>query len=191
MAKSFERLSLKRPCPAALPTMSADQRVAWCTHCGQDVHNLSAMTQADAAELLEKQKGEACVAYLQQRDGRILFNLTQALALGSVLMASGCFWRGGKPPESITFLATQLNPGVGEAQITVRDSNDMPLPNINVRFFQTTGVVREGATDAQGQLIIEGLGTGTWWVEVEGQREVFEMGNDMGIVGVFHLPIAP
>jgi hypothetical protein len=52
MAKSFDRLSLKRPCPVALPTMSADQRVAWCAHCGQEVHNLSAMTQADAAEYM-------------------------------------------------------------------------------------------------------------------------------------------
>lgn len=190
MAKSFDRLSLKRPCPVALPTMSADQRVAWCAHCGQEVHNLSAMTQADAAELLETQKGKACVAYLQQRDGRILFDLTRAIALGSVLMGSGCFWRGGKPPDFIPYTATQLSPGAaaGVVQLSVRDSNEMQLPNIKVRFFQDSGAVREGYTDAQGQLIVEGLSPGTWWVEVEGQREVFEMGRDMGVIGVLYVP---
>ena len=60
------------PCPASWDAMIGDRRVRACTHCKQNVFNLSAMTRADAEELIRDKQGNLCAQYYQRADGTIL-----------------------------------------------------------------------------------------------------------------------
>jgi hypothetical protein len=60
------------PCPASWEAMTGDRRVRACTHCKQNVFNLSAMSRADAEELIREKQGNLCAQYYQRADGTIL-----------------------------------------------------------------------------------------------------------------------
>jgi len=60
------------PCPASWDAMTGDRRVRACTHCNQNVFNLSAMSRADAEELIREKQGNLCAQYYRRADGTIL-----------------------------------------------------------------------------------------------------------------------
>jgi hypothetical protein len=65
-------IRIAAPCPASWDAMVGDRRVRACTHCKQNVFNLSAMSRADAEELLREKQGNLCAQYYQRADGTIL-----------------------------------------------------------------------------------------------------------------------
>ena len=65
-------IRIAAPCPASWDAMVGDRRVRACTHCKQNVFNLSAMARADAEELIREKQGNLCARYYQRQDGTIL-----------------------------------------------------------------------------------------------------------------------
>jgi hypothetical protein len=77
-------VEIDRPCPAALPALTNDERRRFCQHCSQDVHNLSAMTEPEARALLDTDR-EMCIAYDVDDDGGAIFRPHRATGLGRFL----------------------------------------------------------------------------------------------------------
>ena len=92
-------LRVAAPCPASWDAMTGDRRVRACTHCNQNVFNLSAMSRADAEELIREKQGNLCAQYYQRADGTILLadceigvakrRTQKRFAAGAALMLAG------------------------------------------------------------------------------------------------------
>ncbi len=68
----LDRVRVASPCREAWDTMPGDDRVRSCTSCQRHVYNLSAMTAADAAALVERAEGRTCVRFYRRGDGTML-----------------------------------------------------------------------------------------------------------------------
>jgi hypothetical protein len=88
----LEALRVSSPCRADWTRMAGDDRVRHCDDCKQYVYNLSAMTQAEALELIESLERAPCVRYYERPDGTILFRdcaVTRSQRRGRRLLAAG------------------------------------------------------------------------------------------------------
>lgn len=65
-----DRIFIPDPCPAAWDAMTGDDRARYCAHCGKTVHNISAMSEAQAHALLDAADAHLCVNFLRDRKGR-------------------------------------------------------------------------------------------------------------------------
>lgn len=69
----LDQLRVASPCNADWNEMLGDGRVRFCLSCEKNVYNLSAMTRADAEDLLRERLGnDLCVRFYQRADGTIL-----------------------------------------------------------------------------------------------------------------------
>ena len=59
---------LFKPCERDWNSMRGDDRCRFCEHCQLHVHNLSAMTPREQADLLKKSDERVCVAYFAAAD---------------------------------------------------------------------------------------------------------------------------
>ena len=67
-------LHIPKPCDADWSQMTGDERRRYCSLCSKDVHNLSELTQRDAAQLLDDTNRNLCVQYaVDTRTDEILF----------------------------------------------------------------------------------------------------------------------
>src|SRR5262245_26944298 len=66
------RLRVASPCPADWSAMQGDDRVRFCGQCQKNVYNLSAMTHAEAEDLIREKEGKLCVRFYQRTDGTVL-----------------------------------------------------------------------------------------------------------------------
>lgn len=67
-------LPIASPCHEDWDAMDPSARGRFCHSCAKDVHDLAAMTEREARELLAATAGQRiCVRYLADRDGRIRF----------------------------------------------------------------------------------------------------------------------
>jgi hypothetical protein len=65
-------LRVASPCRASWDDMIGDARVRLCLTCDRNVFNLSAMSMAEADQLVREKEGQACVRYFMRADGTIL-----------------------------------------------------------------------------------------------------------------------
>ena len=65
-------IRIASPCPADWNEMIGDSRVRACAKCNKNVFNLSAMSRADAEDLIRATHGDLCAQYYQRKDGTIL-----------------------------------------------------------------------------------------------------------------------
>ena len=72
-AISLDVIQVNQPCPASWESMRGDDRMRFCEGCGRYVSNLSAMTRAEAAQLLEgcASAGRLCVRFERSADGMV------------------------------------------------------------------------------------------------------------------------
>ena len=68
----LEDLRIATPCNADWDDMRGDERVRFCGKCEKNVYNLSAMSRADAEELVREREGKLCVRFYQRADGTVL-----------------------------------------------------------------------------------------------------------------------
>lgn len=123
----FDRLNLSFQCPANWEEMEGDDRRRYCGHCRKHVHNLSAMTRAEA-EATVKGPEEVCVRMERRRDGTIVVKdcprATEAgkrmsriaaagLAAGGALALPGC-----ADEESVPMMGTPPVPHVEDEDVT-------------------------------------------------------------------------
>jgi hypothetical protein len=62
-------IEVTEPCAIDWDAMAGDEQKRFCAHCQRFVHNLSAMTEAEAADLLCRDAGRLCVRYAPAADG--------------------------------------------------------------------------------------------------------------------------
>ena len=91
-----KHLPIENPCPASWDAMEGDDLARHCAHCDKTVHNLSAMSRAQAIRLMKEAEcsGESlCVLYQHTTEGDVLFKSAlqlhrQRLGLEALLAAS-------------------------------------------------------------------------------------------------------
>src|SRR5581483_5095283 len=57
------KIRIASPCHARWEDMGGDERVRFCDHCGKNVYNLSALTAAQGAALIEAKEGRLCARF--------------------------------------------------------------------------------------------------------------------------------
>src|SRR6185369_14685561 len=68
----LDNVRVAAPCPANWDSMYGNERVRFCGECQLNVYNLSAMSRAEAEQLVGQAEGRLCVRYYRRRDGSIL-----------------------------------------------------------------------------------------------------------------------
>ena len=68
----LDDLRVASPCSARWEDMAGDERVRFCSGCRLHVYDLSAMTRAEAAELVASVSGRLCVRFYRRADGTVL-----------------------------------------------------------------------------------------------------------------------
>lgn len=68
----IDRIAVATPCTADWGAMSGDARRRFCGECRLHVHDLSAMSRAEAEDLLRQATGRTCVRFRRRPDGRIV-----------------------------------------------------------------------------------------------------------------------
>jgi hypothetical protein len=66
------KLRIASPCPARWEDMGGDDRIRFCDQCKKNVYNLSAMTTAEATEIIASNPGRLCARIYQRADGTVL-----------------------------------------------------------------------------------------------------------------------
>lgn len=109
-------VEIDSPCPADLTLSPSDERIRFCDLCSKNVHNLSAMTEDEAADLIDTDE-DLCVAYNQTEDGGIVFQSSRRASrivrfftvFASVGLGLGNLTGCGQTTDSAT---TKGNPGI-------------------------------------------------------------------------------
>lgn len=68
----LESINIPSPCEADWDSMQGNDHVRFCSHCNLSVHNISAMTRAEAMRLVAQSEGRLCVRYYRKPSGEIL-----------------------------------------------------------------------------------------------------------------------
>jgi hypothetical protein len=68
----LNEVRIAAPCTVSWRSMQGDERVRHCSHCDRKVFNLSQMSSADAAHLLEEHGHDLCVRLYKRRDGTVM-----------------------------------------------------------------------------------------------------------------------
>ncbi len=70
---ALHRIEIASPCTASWAQMKGNERVRHCDDCNKSVFNLSAMPEAEAANLLAgNMDGELCVRFHRRADGTVM-----------------------------------------------------------------------------------------------------------------------
>lgn len=73
MKKNFlDAIDVKSPCNESWEEMTGNSEVRFCSHCAKDVHDISAMTRSKAEKLVKDSKGNLCVRYVKNPEGKIV-----------------------------------------------------------------------------------------------------------------------
>jgi hypothetical protein len=76
MLKARDRLAdvqLASPCTASWADMAGTERVRFCRECQRNVYNLSAMSRAEAEELVHQRETQRlCIRFYRRADGTLL-----------------------------------------------------------------------------------------------------------------------
>lgn len=68
----LDDIRIASPCTASWDKMTGDDTVRFCGECRLNVYNLSSMTAAEAAALVERTEGRLCVRLYKRTDGTVL-----------------------------------------------------------------------------------------------------------------------
>lgn len=68
----LQNLKVATPCSMIWERMKGNDRVRHCERCRFNVYDLSAMTSAEATELVASSQGRLCVTFFRRADGRVL-----------------------------------------------------------------------------------------------------------------------
>jgi len=67
----LDLIEVQNSCPKDWNRMSGSDQKRFCDHCHRHVHNLSAMTESEAQELICREAGELCVRFTRLTNGKI------------------------------------------------------------------------------------------------------------------------
>jgi hypothetical protein len=69
---AVQQVVVKSPCSVSWETMEGDEKVRFCGQCKFHVHNLSAMSEQEAAAIVTRPEGRSCVYFRKAADGTIV-----------------------------------------------------------------------------------------------------------------------
>jgi hypothetical protein len=72
MMDLLKQVKIASPCHADWNAMAGNEQVRFCGSCQKNVFNLSAMTQSEAATLIQETEGTVCVRFYRRADGTML-----------------------------------------------------------------------------------------------------------------------
>ncbi len=67
----LDAINVESPCSENWNEMQGSEQIRFCTHCAENVHNLSEMTRKQAGRIVAAANGNICVRYVRRPDGRI------------------------------------------------------------------------------------------------------------------------
>lgn len=167
--------------------MVGNDEVRFCSHCANDVHNLSEMTHAKAEKLIQQSNGKLCVRYVKTSEGKLmtaspkLTNITRrATIAASVLATSLAFstltYAQGepiKPRDNSTQTnknksANDKSQGFSTISGTVMDANGAVVMAAKVTLLDTkTNIIRVTQTDKTGVYEFKKIETSLYELIVE------------------------
>ncbi|AIE87654.1 hypothetical protein [Fimbriimonas ginsengisoli] len=68
----LDNLSVVRQCPAQWSRMIGDDQIRFCSHCNQNVYNLTNMSREEAKAVLSETEGKLCARFYKRGDGTIV-----------------------------------------------------------------------------------------------------------------------
>ena len=83
-----DELHIDEPCSARWSEMSGAAQTRFCSQCSKHVHDLSAMTEPEARQVIQT-VAEPCVRYTSTPDGTIRFKPTRRGFLARASMLAG------------------------------------------------------------------------------------------------------
>src|SRR6516162_5769665 len=69
---ALDDIQIASPCRASWDAMTGDDRARFCGECQKHVYDLSRLTAAEAAALIEAKEGRVCVRLYRRWDGTVL-----------------------------------------------------------------------------------------------------------------------
>lgn len=119
---SLQEIEIAKPCQASWDKMVGDDQVRHCSLCHKNVYNLSAMSEAEALELLQEKEGNLCVRLYKRADGTVITSdcpsRREASPLRSITLLAAASWLAlgtapsmAQPPQPLHLLgepATRL-----------------------------------------------------------------------------------
>jgi hypothetical protein len=165
----LDSIDVKSPCSESWDEMQGSEQIRFCSHCAEDVHNLSEMTRKQARKIVAQADGKICVRYIRRPDGRIqtikntLHQITRrtgiaAGVLGTSLAASTLAYAQGEvkanPNQNVQIVeAVNQKTDAPNAALsgTISDPNGAVIPfalvtisSEQTNFYQSTNSNQEG-----------------------------------------------
>ncbi|MDX6694785.1 MAG: hypothetical protein QOF02_2388 [Blastocatellia bacterium] len=190
----LDRLTVTSPCSEDWDAMSGNEQARFCSHCASSVHNLSALTRAEAMALVRKSRGRLCVRYYRRPDGLIhtatenlhsIKRRASRIATGALTATlSFCASVAAQSP------ATTASPAAGDVQIvnpqtgarpqrqsdwdgalsgTIVDPSGAVVPGAQVTLVdERTKLETATTTDDNGAFRFQSLSPGNYSLKTEG-----------------------
>lgn len=191
---SLDDISVSSPCSAEWDSMTGNDRVRFCNHCRQSVHNLSEMTRKDALRLVAKSKGRLCVRYYSQPHRSIhtaslpqqlhqITRRTSRIAAGAFTAALSLSMNVvARTPSSMDEpLSASYQLAAGEGKFvrdtqggsaalkgTILDPHGAVVPGAKVKLInEATQVEQETASNEEGAYRFDSLEAGNYTLKVK------------------------
>ena len=184
----LQRLAVTSPCTQDWDSMTGNDRVRFCEHCSLHVHNISAMTRAEALRLAHRSHGRLCVRYHSTTQNPIVTSTPGSRRLHQIgrrisRLASGAFSatlsvsavfaqpatavRADNAVVSPAFDAKNFAANGGSLSGTVRDQNGAAIPGVTVDIINAqTQFQTQTSTNDAGEFRFDGLPAATYTVRL-------------------------
>lgn len=187
----LDRLRINEPCRARWDDMHGNDEVRFCGHCAKNIHNLSAMTRADALRLVEESRGGLCIRYETTAAGSVftrddhVFSFPKlrlsplaAAAFGIAITVTPAFAQETNQPATpkSTFVQTKAAKAVEDGTSIVHGRLTSPNRNSSVEDLRVTLIRgsfrRETRTNYDGLFRFEGISPGNYILTVSDGQTV-------------------
>ena len=163
---SLNDIRVASPCPASWERMVGSERVRHCSECNLNVFNLSAMSEADALQLLAEHAGKRmCVRFYRRADGTVLTQdcpwTLRHLARKTLRIASAClagivsvtfaFAKGKPPAKSPSCACQESRVEHSGLQLSVADQDGAVIPDAEISIQNKDGEEAKGKTNSAGE----------------------------------------
>ena len=165
----LDEIRIASPCTASWDEMTGTDTVRFCGECQKNVYNISKMTAASAALLVDQNEGRLCVRLYKRQDGTVL---TEDCPVG---LRAKLQRMGRAAGMALAAILGLFSGGPARAQ----DSNKRPNEHVKMgkiavvpRGVEVLVTVRGGEHDlsvAGAAVTLENLGTGATFEAEEGE----------------------
>jgi len=184
----LQRLAVTSPCTQDWDSMIGNDRVRFCEHCSLHVHNISAMTRAEAMRLAHRSHGRLCVRYHSTTQNLIVTRTPESRRLHQIgsrvsRLASGAFSATlsvsaafAEPASEVRGVNAVISPAMiknnvaangGTIAGTVADQNGAVIPGASVVITNAqTQFEMTGTTNDLGEFRFDGLAAGYYSLKV-------------------------